>query len=59
VDIAPLVIERALLIRAYTSLRTPDDIQAASALSLPEAAIFVTGDLSFSKVSDLSSRIIS
>ena len=59
VEIAPLVIERALLILAYTSLRTPDAIQAASALSLPEAAIFVTGDLSFSKISDLSSRIIS
>jgi predicted nucleic acid-binding protein len=59
VEIAPGVIERALLIRADTNLRTPDAIQAASALSLPQPAIFVTGDIGFSKVSNLSSQIIS
>ena len=59
VEIDPQVIERALLIRANTSLRTPDAIQAASALSHPEKTIFVTGDTGFSKVTDLSSRIIS
>ena len=59
VEITPPVIERALLIRAYTSLRTPDAIQAASVLSLPDQAIFVTGDIGFSKVSELPSRIIS
>jgi predicted nucleic acid-binding protein len=59
VEIAPLVIERALLIRADSNLRTPDAIQAASALSLTEPAIFVTGDIGFSKVSNLSSQIIS
>ena len=58
VEIGPQVIDRALLLRAVTGLRTPDAIQAASALSLSESAIFVTGDLSFSKVSVLSSRII-
>lgn len=59
VEISPPVIDRALLLRADTGLRTPDAIQAASALSLTDPAIFVTGDNGFSKVSDLSFRIIS
>ena len=59
VEISPQVIDRALLLRADTGLRTPDAIQAASALSHPEKTIFVTGDTGFSKVTDLSSRIIS
>lgn len=59
VEISPQVIDRALLLRAYAGLRTPDAIQAASALTFPEPAIFVTGDSGFSKVPDLTSRIIS
>lgn len=59
VEIAPQVIDRALLLRAETGLRTPDAIQAASAMTLSEPAIFVTGDSGFSKVSALTSRIIS
>ena len=59
VEVAPQVIERALLLRAETGLRTPDAIQAASALSLAEPAIFVTGDAAFAKVHDLASHIIS
>ena len=35
VEISPQVIERALLIRSDTGLRTPDAIQAASAQILP------------------------
>jgi len=58
-EIAPLVIERALLLRADNGLRTPDAIQAASALTLPEPAIFVTGDSGFSRVSNLTTHIIS
>lgn len=59
VEISPQVIERALLIRSDTGLRTPDAIQAASAQILPDQTIFVTGDAGFAKVSDLFSRIIS
>ena len=59
VEISPQVIERALLIRSDTGLRTPDAIQAASALILSDRTIFVTGDAGFVKVSDLFSRIIS
>lgn len=59
VEINAQVIERAIQIRATTGLRTPDAIQASSALTLPDPTLFVTGDNGFSKVSDLSSRIIS
>jgi predicted nucleic acid-binding protein len=59
VGITPQVIDRAILLRADTGLRTPDAIQAASAMTLSEPAIFVTGDSGFSKVIDLTSRIIS
>lgn len=59
VEISPQVIERALLIRSDTGLRTPDAIQAASALILSDRTIFITGDAGFAKVSDLFSRIIS
>ncbi|MDR3579444.1 MAG: PIN domain-containing protein [Oryzomonas sp.] len=59
VEITPQVIERALLIRSDTGLRTPDAIQAASALILSDRTTFVTGDVGFARVSDLFSRIIS
>lgn len=58
-EISPQVIERALLIRAETGLRTPDAIQAASALCLTQPVIFVTGDSAFAKIPSLSIRIIS
>lgn len=59
IEISPAVIELALGIRAAIGLRTPDAIQASSALSLSEPAIFVSGDAVFAKVAGLSSRIIS
>jgi predicted nucleic acid-binding protein len=59
VEITPAVIELALGLRVGTGLRTPDAIQAASALSLPGPAVFVTGDAGFTRVPNLSSRIIS
>lgn len=59
VEISPTVIEHAILLRAHNALRTPDAIQAASALTLTESAIFVTGDAAFAKVPGLTSRIIS
>jgi predicted nucleic acid-binding protein len=59
VEITPQVIDRAILLRADTGLRTPDAIQAASALTLSEPVIFVTGDNAFSKIPDFTSRIVS
>ncbi len=59
VEITPHVIERALLLRASTGIRTPDAIQAASALTLADPAIFVTGDNGFSRIPELVTRIIS
>jgi predicted nucleic acid-binding protein len=58
VEISPQVIERALLIRSDTGLRTPDAIQAASTLVLSDQTIFVTGDAGFTKVSDLQTHIV-
>ena len=59
VEIGPQVIDRAIMLRADTGLRTPDAIQAASALNLPEPSIFITGDRAFSRVPGLKSHIIS
>ncbi len=58
VEIGSQVIDRALMLRANTGLRTPDAIQAASALTLAEPYIFITGDRAFSKVLDLNYHII-
>ena len=58
VEINSQVIDRALMLRADTGLRTPDAIQAASALTLTEPHIFITGDRAFSKVFDLNCHII-
>lgn len=48
------VLERAAILRAQTSLRTPDAIQAACALSLPGEVKFLTNDATFRRVSGLS-----
>lgn len=53
VELSPQVIDLATRLRADTGLRTPDAIQAACALSLRGAVIFVTGDESFKKVPGL------
>lgn len=58
VDISGQVIETALLLRAQQGLRTPDAIQAASALSLNGPVVFLTGDKAFGKVAGLSVRVI-
>ena len=58
VDISSQVIETALLLRAHQGLRTPDAIQASSALSLNGPVVFLTGDKAFGKVAGLSVRVI-
>ncbi len=53
VELVPEIIEKALWIRARHNIRTPDAIQAACALELPQH-IFFTGDRAFQKISGLN-----
>jgi predicted nucleic acid-binding protein len=47
------VIDLATTVRARTSLRTPDSLQAASCLALPPPYRFVTADAAFRRVPGL------
>jgi len=58
VEISALVIESATVLRARHGLRTPDAIQAASALSLKGPLTFLTGDRHFRKVPGLNVRLV-
>ena len=59
IELAPEVIEKALWLRVRHNLRTPDALQAASALELsPGEHLFLTGDKSFTKVVELNARIL-
>lgn len=51
------VIERATLLRVQHGLKTPDALQAACALVL-DAAVFVTADRGFDRVSEIVVRQI-
>lgn len=53
VELTPEVIDLATRLRAIHGLRTPDAIQAACALSLPEKTLFLTNDDAFKKVKGL------
>ena len=59
VDVSSLVLETATLLRAHHGLRTPDAIQAASALTIRGPVIFLTGDKHFRHVPGLNVRLIS
>ena len=52
------VIERATRLRARHGIRTPDALQAASALTLPENPAIVTGDKDFKKIPELNVHLI-
>ena len=52
------VIERATRLRARHGLRTPDALQAASALTLPENPAIVTGDKDFRKIPELNVHLV-
>ena len=58
VEFSAEVVDRATEWRVRHGLKTPDALQAASALSLPRAALFVTGDAGFERVSSLAVRLI-
>ncbi|MBC7961613.1 MAG: PIN domain-containing protein, partial [Steroidobacteraceae bacterium] len=58
VEISASVIETATLLRARHGLRTPDAIQAASALSIKGPVTFLTGDRKFRQVPGLIVRLV-
>ena len=59
IEVSALVIETATLLRARHGLRTPDAIQAASALSIKGPVTFLSGDRQFCKVPGLNVRMVS
>jgi uncharacterized protein len=53
VELTAAVVDTATTLRAAYGLKTPDALQAASALSLEEDVVFVTADLGFARLSGL------
>jgi predicted nucleic acid-binding protein len=53
VEITTDIIRTATKLRAQYTLPTPDALQAACALSLPEKPLFVTADKGFKRISQL------
>ncbi|MBV5339304.1 MAG: PIN domain-containing protein [Deltaproteobacteria bacterium] len=58
VEVSSLVLETATLLRTRHGLRTPDAIQAASAMSINGPVTFLTGDEQFAKVPGLNVRLV-
>ncbi len=58
VEVSSLVLETATLLRARHGLRTPDAIQAASAMSINGPVMFFTGNRHFQKVPGLNVRLV-
>ena len=59
IELSPEIVEKALWLRVNYNLRTPDALQAASALELSTMEMaFLTGDKSFSRVPELNVTIL-
>ncbi|HIJ94269.1 MAG TPA: type II toxin-antitoxin system VapC family toxin [Desulfuromonadales bacterium] len=58
IEINAQVIETATLLRARHGLRTPDAIQAASALSIKGPVTFLTGDKQLKKIPGLNVQLV-
>lgn len=58
VELKPQVVEHATHLRATYHLRTPDALQAASALSVDDDIVFVTNDDGFARVPNLKTHIL-
>ncbi len=58
VELAPAVVEKALWLRVRYNLRTPDALQAASALEFPGESVFLTGDKVFKRIAELNVELI-
>ncbi len=50
--------QAATNLRAFTGLKTPDAIQAATALALSQNPVFITNDASFARVAALDLRLL-
>lgn len=58
VELSPAVVDRATQIRAFCSLKAPDAIQVASALSIHGPVRFVTNDKRFGLVPGLTISLL-
>ena len=59
IELASELIEKALRLRVNYNLRTPDALQAASALVLaPMGLLFLTGDKAFTRVPELNVKLL-
>jgi predicted nucleic acid-binding protein len=59
IEQSPEIVEKALWLRVHYNLRTPDALQAASALELNATGMtFLTGDKSFRRVPELNVTIL-
>jgi len=58
VELTKDVVELATAIRVRHGLRTPDALQAASALQLGADHVFLTGDGAFNRVAGLSVKLL-
>ena len=56
VELSAAIVDVATDLRVRTTLKTPDALQAACALSFAAACIFVTGDAGFARVPQLVVR---
>lgn len=57
-ELSPAVVDLATYLRARHGLKTPDALQAASALEWDTGVVFVTGDTAFGKLAQLDVRVI-
>ncbi|MCE2971024.1 MAG: PIN domain-containing protein [Burkholderiales bacterium] len=57
VELTAAVVDRATTLRASHGLKTPDALQAASALELPGDVLFLTNDRRFARVPGLRLRL--
>ncbi len=58
VELSAEVVDQAAALRARHNLKTPDALQAASALNLPGPLTFITGDSTFTRVPGLNVRVV-
>ncbi len=58
VELSAEVVDAATFLRARHGLKTPDALQAASALVASDRTLFVTADAGFAKVTGLDVRLI-
>ena len=58
VELTAEVVDTAAGLRAKHGLKTPDALQAASALRLPGPSIFLTGDAGFARVKGLQVLVV-